>query len=249
LQSTYIYSCTFGPGLMGWHEARKKSTTQARHGTKLFRVVLGPRPRPTGGHEPGPFKQARKGPNQILQSQLGCQSDAHRPPIPSFVHGLHEAHLGLALCLGVLHSCPDRNPKTRATARSQAPIHSPMIPSAAATVQRLQHGSAHPAGHHHGATATLPRRSRPRSRRPAPLPPYPAGRRHSAQRSRPPRQPRAAEPSIATAPSQLGVSGEVLPPPAQPRRVFWAQMCISGQFCIPGLNYFRAARLKPGTFS
>jgi hypothetical protein len=31
--------------------------------------------------------------------------------------------------------------------------------------------------------------------------------------------------------------------------VFWAQMCISGQFCISGLYYFRAARLKPDTFS
>jgi hypothetical protein len=31
-----LYRCTFGPGLMGRPEARKKSTAQARHGTKYF---------------------------------------------------------------------------------------------------------------------------------------------------------------------------------------------------------------------
>jgi hypothetical protein len=66
--SYLIYRCTFGSGLMGGHEARKKSPAQARHDTKLFRAgplhraVLGPTPRPTGGHEPGPFKQTRIGP-------------------------------------------------------------------------------------------------------------------------------------------------------------------------------------------
>jgi hypothetical protein len=55
---------------VGWHEARKKSTAQARHDTKLFRVGpawhdvpgrYGSKPRPMGGHEPSPFMQARKG--------------------------------------------------------------------------------------------------------------------------------------------------------------------------------------------
>jgi hypothetical protein len=30
--------------------------------------------------------------------------------------------------------------------------------------------------------------------------------------------------------------------------VYLAQMCISGQICISGLYYFRAARLKADTF-
>jgi hypothetical protein len=65
------YRCTFGPSLMGWHEARKKARPKpsmarnyfgpARPGT-MHRAVLGPTPRPTGGHEPGPFKQTRNGP-------------------------------------------------------------------------------------------------------------------------------------------------------------------------------------------
>jgi hypothetical protein len=38
----------------------KKST--ARHEIISGRAVLGPTPRPTGGHEPGPFKQTRNGP-------------------------------------------------------------------------------------------------------------------------------------------------------------------------------------------
>jgi hypothetical protein len=38
--------------------------------------------------------------------------------------------------------------------------------------------------------------------------------------------------------------------PARPLDfVFRAQMCISGQFCISGLYYFRATRLKPDTFN
>jgi hypothetical protein len=54
-----------------WARSMKKSPAQARHDTKLFRAgpagplywaVLGPTPRPTGGHEPGPFKQIRISP-------------------------------------------------------------------------------------------------------------------------------------------------------------------------------------------
>jgi hypothetical protein len=38
--------------------------------------------------------------------------------------------------------------------------------------------------------------------------------------------------------------------PARPLDfVFRAQMCISGQFCISGLYYFRATRLKPDMFN
>jgi hypothetical protein len=33
---TYNYRCTFGSGLMGWPEARKKNMAQARHDTKYF---------------------------------------------------------------------------------------------------------------------------------------------------------------------------------------------------------------------
>jgi hypothetical protein len=60
-------------GLNGLTRSTKKSTAQARHGTKsfragpgrpgpMYRAVLGPMSRPTGGHEPDPFKQTRNGP-------------------------------------------------------------------------------------------------------------------------------------------------------------------------------------------
>jgi hypothetical protein len=65
------YRCTFGPGLMGRPEARKKArprhvTTQnilvpSRH-DPLFRAGFGPRSRPMGGHEHDPFKADTKWP-------------------------------------------------------------------------------------------------------------------------------------------------------------------------------------------
>jgi hypothetical protein len=59
------------PSPVGWHEARKKA--RPRHGTTrnyfrpgrpgtMHRAGFGPKPRPMGGHEPGPFNKARKGP-------------------------------------------------------------------------------------------------------------------------------------------------------------------------------------------
>jgi hypothetical protein len=70
---TRTYRCTFGPGMVGRAKARKKSTAQARHGTArnnlvsgrhgpLYRVGFGPRSRPMGGHEHGPFKADTKWP-------------------------------------------------------------------------------------------------------------------------------------------------------------------------------------------
>jgi hypothetical protein len=56
----FMYMCTFRPGLMGGHEARKKKARPKL--STMHRAVFGPRPRPTGGHEPGPFKQTRNGP-------------------------------------------------------------------------------------------------------------------------------------------------------------------------------------------
>jgi hypothetical protein len=65
------YRCTFGPGLVGRPEARKKSTVQhgttrnnlvsGRHGL-LYRVGFEPRSRPMGGHEDGPFKAGTEWP-------------------------------------------------------------------------------------------------------------------------------------------------------------------------------------------
>jgi hypothetical protein len=201
----------------------------------MHRAVLGPRPKPTGGHEPGPIKQARNGP---LTGTKRPESNPTRLPIPrpratnpylaSSAHGLHEAHLGLAL--GVLHFCPANNPNTRAAAKSQAPSSRPPVRR---PVGR-RHGPAPPARAPPVATATLPRR--PRSRRPAPparqrattvqassatattREVLPAGR-HGAhcpalQTSETAPSGRAPDWPIATTPSQLGVSGEVLPPPA-----------------------------------
>jgi hypothetical protein len=91
------YRCTFRPSLMGWHEARKKSTAQARHGP-LHRAVLGPTPRPTGGHEPGPFKQTRNGP------LIGTK----RPEMAA------SASSATAACRPAAHSCPRADgPKAR----------------------------------------------------------------------------------------------------------------------------------------
>jgi hypothetical protein len=67
-----VYRCTFGPGLMGRPEARKKKT-RPRHGTTrnnlvpgrhgpLYRAGFGPRSWPMGGHEHGPFKAGTKRP-------------------------------------------------------------------------------------------------------------------------------------------------------------------------------------------
>jgi hypothetical protein len=55
------YRCTFGSGLMGRPEARKKSTAQARHGP-IYRAGFGPRSRPMGRHEHDPFKAGTKWP-------------------------------------------------------------------------------------------------------------------------------------------------------------------------------------------
>jgi hypothetical protein len=65
------YRCTFGPGLMGRPEARKKA--RPRHGTTrnilvsgqhgpIYRAGFGPRSRPMGGHEHDPFKAGTKWP-------------------------------------------------------------------------------------------------------------------------------------------------------------------------------------------
>jgi hypothetical protein len=51
----YLYRCTFGPGLMGRPEARKK----ARHGP-IYRAGFGLRSRPMDGHEHDPFKSGTK---------------------------------------------------------------------------------------------------------------------------------------------------------------------------------------------
>jgi hypothetical protein len=55
------YMCTFGSGLMGRLEARKKRTAQARHGP-IYQARFGPRSRPMGGHEHGSFKAGTKWP-------------------------------------------------------------------------------------------------------------------------------------------------------------------------------------------
>jgi hypothetical protein len=65
------YRCIFGLGLVGRPEARKKA--RPRHGTArnnlvpgrhgpLYRAGFGPRSRPMGGHEHGPFKAGTKWP-------------------------------------------------------------------------------------------------------------------------------------------------------------------------------------------
>jgi hypothetical protein len=70
--SSYSYRCTFGPGLMGRPEARKKKA-RPRHGTArnnlvpgrhdpLYRAGFGPRSRPMDGHGHGPFKAGTKWP-------------------------------------------------------------------------------------------------------------------------------------------------------------------------------------------
>jgi hypothetical protein len=186
----------------------------------MHRAVLGPRPKPTGGHEPGPIKQARNGPltgtkrpesNPTVTTRLPIpRPRATNPYLASSAHGLHEAHLGLAL--GVLHFCPANNPKTRAAAKSQLPTSRS---SSCRPPPRSSASSACPAGRHCHCHLTPPATvrassassARPRSRRPAPLPPYPAGRRHGAQRSRPPRRPRAAEPPIGRLPPRHPNSG------------------------------------------
>jgi hypothetical protein len=65
------YRCTFGPGLMAqpeaWEKARPRHDTTrnilvpGRHDL-IYRVVFGPRSRPMGGHEHGPFKAGTKWP-------------------------------------------------------------------------------------------------------------------------------------------------------------------------------------------
>jgi hypothetical protein len=85
------YRCTFGPGLMGEHEARKKVRSKhdmaqnylgpGRPGP-LHRVVLGPTPRPTGGHEPDPFKQTRIGPfTGTKRPEIHSSASAQRTPV------------------------------------------------------------------------------------------------------------------------------------------------------------------------
>jgi hypothetical protein len=65
------YRCTFGPDLMGWPEARKKA--RPRHDTSrnilvsgrhdpIYWAGFGPKSRPMGGHEHGPFKADMKWP-------------------------------------------------------------------------------------------------------------------------------------------------------------------------------------------
>jgi hypothetical protein len=67
----FSYRCTFGTGLMGRPEARKK--TRPRHDTArnnlvsgwhgpLYRAGFGPRSRPMGGHEHDPFNTGTKWP-------------------------------------------------------------------------------------------------------------------------------------------------------------------------------------------
>jgi hypothetical protein len=51
----------FGPSTAR-HEIISGRAGPARPVVYLYRAVLGPTPRPTGGHEPGPFKQIRIGP-------------------------------------------------------------------------------------------------------------------------------------------------------------------------------------------
>jgi hypothetical protein len=158
----------------------------------MYRVVLGPRPRPTGGHEPGPIKQARNGPltgtkrpesNPTVTTQLPIpRPRATNPYLASSAHGLHKAHLGLAL--GVLHSCGLAQPTTLKRAQPPGPgLPAPdlpfVVPSAAATVQRLQRA---------------PRRS------PLPLPPYPAGHGPGVQRHC-----HLTLPAAATVPSAPGL--------------------------------------------
>jgi hypothetical protein len=114
-----------------------------------------------------------------------------------------------------LASCPARNPKTRAAARSQlstsrSPVRNSVIRPRLPAGQVLAPGAPGPRPPVRAplAAATAPLYAV------RPCPAASAATLRRTQHSRSPRRPRAAEPPIAPAPpSQLRVSGEVLPPP------------------------------------
>jgi hypothetical protein len=81
-----------------WHGTTRNYFGSGRPGP-LHRVVLGPTPRPTGGHETGPFKQTRNGPF----------TGTKRPEMLSLRPRQHSARQPAAA-----HSCPRADgPKAR----------------------------------------------------------------------------------------------------------------------------------------
>jgi hypothetical protein len=111
----------------------------------MHRTVLGPRPRPTSGHEPDPFKQARNGPLTGTKRPELNPTVTTRLPIP------RPRATNPFLCprptrgpfrLSFM-SCTLAQPKTLKHAQPPGPrLPAPdllfVVPSAAATVQRLQ---------------------------------------------------------------------------------------------------------------
>jgi hypothetical protein len=269
-----VYRCTFGPGLMGWHEARKKSTAQARHVTKLFRAgparpgpmhraVLGQTLRPTGGHEPDPFKQTRNGP----------LTGTKRPEMAAST---------ASAAAGRQRTCPRRMglrrgpfPRNPKMSSPLAPVPCGRVPSPSSHRLSLPGGQEAPSS---SATGAAPARLRPcvlaRARR-SPEPPLRPCSAESPLLDR-----AASAPLLGERDWSRPCSAARLHPytacalPACPHELqretarvrdapcaacvlrlrpscclLVYQMCISSQICISGLYYFRTARLKPNTFS
>jgi hypothetical protein len=225
----------------------------------MHRAVLGPRPRPTGGHEPDPFKQTRNGP----------LTGTKRPKIISRSHspcprtGRQRRGPFIRLCLAP--SRPEsRNPKSlESVSVSPCPaggrrlsLPSPSLPvgELQATRRPERQSPATPARCAVCAPApcTCTGTVRPcRGAAPARCAPTPA-RLHATEPTQPPlRGARGRRPETGAAPARLRERDRSLRAPLYSGLdiVFRDQMCISGHFCISGLYYFRVARLKLGTFS
>jgi hypothetical protein len=87
----------------------------------MHRAVLGPTPRPTGGHEPDPFKQTRNGPlTGTKRPTMAVSTPRARASAAAggsagaaaLVHGTGlrregEAHLAISISLCLALRCPE----------------------------------------------------------------------------------------------------------------------------------------------
>jgi hypothetical protein len=231
----------------------------------MHRAVFGPTPRPTGGHEPDPFKQTRNVPligtkrpemaastaSATAGRQRTCpwRMGLRRGPFP---FSFRSCHCRLALL--------PRNPKTPSPL---APVPCGRVPSPSVCRLSLPGGQEAPSS---SVTATG---AAPAACAAAPLRPCASA---TVTRAAPAPLLGGVAPALlldgaASAPllderdrsrpcsaARLRPAGLPSRAPARPsywstKCVFRAQMCISGQICISGLYYFRAARLKASTFS